>query len=425
MPNGDTLTLRMPQRRVKIAVEFYNDAEKEKLLSYANHEKIEEIVKSGLEVTTEEFLTYYLFHKKRPGKVGWRNHREIGRKIGNALAELDEWVDFNGKSISTPADVAGQDRAITERIGESVGLSVISHLHGLTAADWDRIPTSDHRTFDYQIASDGHQIVQMEAKGSATADNSVKTSSVSQHKRSILDKKKEIDALEKQRKYRFPADLRYGTITVMGGSGSQVRCLLVDPPADGDGTAAEGLRLLQRVRFLRDWISFISPRSQLASALQTRLAALEHLPDPLSLDGVPLRKGNGEEFDFTPIGGILRGHASFFTTKSKITDSQAGGIVVPLPTGHLFFLGIRETLLEEAAKQQMHSIMSYKAESGPLRKKVECVMTQKAFDAMRFPPPNIERTSEEGSYYRFELPGLIHYSDSGILYGVLPTHEDE
>jgi transposase InsO family protein len=71
----------MPQRRVKIAVEFYNDAEKEKLLSYANHEKIEEIVKSGLEVTTEEFLTYYLFHKKRPGKVGWRNHREIGRKI--------------------------------------------------------------------------------------------------------------------------------------------------------------------------------------------------------------------------------------------------------------------------------------------------------------------------------------------------------
>jgi hypothetical protein len=120
MPNEDILTLRIPQRRVKIDVEFYDDVQREKLLSYPNHKKIAEIVKSGLEVTTEEFLTYYLFHKKRPGKVGWRNHKEIGRKIGNALAELDGWVDFNGKSISTPTDVAGQDKAITERIGESI-----------------------------------------------------------------------------------------------------------------------------------------------------------------------------------------------------------------------------------------------------------------------------------------------------------------
>src|ERR1044071_8206367 len=99
----------------------------------------------------------------------------------------------------------------------------------------------------------------MEAKGSAAVDNSRKTSSVSQHKKSIADKKKVISEEEQKNSYAFPADLRYGTIAVMGQSvADPVKCLLVDPPAEGDGKAAEGFRILQRVRFLRDWISFIS-----------------------------------------------------------------------------------------------------------------------------------------------------------------------
>jgi hypothetical protein len=127
MPKGLTLKLEIPQKTVRVDVEFYDEVEKGKLLRYPNHKSIDGLAKSGLEIPTEEFLTYYLFHKKRPGKVGWRNHKEIGRKIGNALAELDEWIDFDGESISTPANVVGQDKAITERIGESIGLSVISH----------------------------------------------------------------------------------------------------------------------------------------------------------------------------------------------------------------------------------------------------------------------------------------------------------
>ncbi len=426
MPTNFTLTLELPQPTVKVAVEFYNAAEKQKLLKYPTHAVMERLVKSGLEIPTEEFLTYYLFHKKRPGKEGWRNYAEVGRKIGHALAELSEWVDFNGESVSTPADLAGQDRAITERIGESIGLSVVSHMHGLTAADWDRIPIGRYSSFDYQIASDGKHIIQMEAKGSSASDNSRKTSSVSQHKTSIADKKKAIAEREMQNAYAFPADLRYGTIAVMGESvDDPVKCLLVDPPADGDGTKAQRFRLLQRMKFLRDWISFISPRSQLASALQTRLAALERLPDPFLLDGVPLLKGSGKPFDFTPIGGMLGEHASFFTSKSKITDGPAGGVVVPLPSGDLFMLGIRETLLEQAAGQQLRRLADYKAEHGPEPKTVECVVTERGLSELRLPSRILEEASKYGGYYTFELAGQIQYSDTGVLFGVLPIDKDQ
>jgi hypothetical protein len=421
-----TLTLELPQPTVKVAVEFYDAAEKQKLLKYPTHAVMENLVKTGLEIPTEEFLTNYLFHKKRPGKEGWRNYNEVGRKVGYALAELSEWVDFNGESVSTPSDLAGQDRAITERIGESIGLSVVSHIHGLTAADWDRIPIGRYSTFDYQIASDGKHVVQMEAKGSSVADNSAKTSSVSDHKSNIAEKKKKIAEWEKKNAYTYPADLRYGTITVMGESADEpVKCLLLDPPADGDGAAAARFRLLQRMRFLRDWISFISPRSQLASALQTRLAALERLPDPFILDGVPLLKGNGKPFDFTPIGGMLGGHASFFAAKSKITDGPAGGVVVPLPNGDLFFLGIRETLLEQAAGQQVWRLTDFKTEHGPMRKTVECVVTERGLSELRLSPNVRERVSRYGGYYTFELEGQIQYSDTGILFGVLPTKEEQ
>ncbi len=108
MPTSFTITLELPQPAVRVAIESYDDAEKEKLLRYPTHARMQNLVQSGLEIPTEEFLTYYLFHKKRPGKEAWKNYREVGRKIGHALAELSDWVDFNGTSVSTPSDLVGR-----------------------------------------------------------------------------------------------------------------------------------------------------------------------------------------------------------------------------------------------------------------------------------------------------------------------------
>jgi hypothetical protein len=40
--------------------------------------KIDEIISQGVEIPLSELLTYYLFHRLRINKPGWRNYNEIG-----------------------------------------------------------------------------------------------------------------------------------------------------------------------------------------------------------------------------------------------------------------------------------------------------------------------------------------------------------
>jgi len=425
---ADVQTLTLPQRTIRVAVEYYDDVQKKEFAKYPTAQKIEDIVRDSIEISTEQFLTYYLFHDKRPGKEGWRNYREVGHKIGRAIAWLDEWIDFNGESISTPADVDVQDRGTTERVGESIGLSVVSEIHNLTAADWDRIPEMPGRfglpTFDYRIASDGKNIIQVETKGASIRDGNDRSGSIPNHRHNISTKKSAIAEAQQRRRYPFPANLRYGTITVVSPNRDEaVKCLLVDPPAEGNPELSRRLRLLLHVNFLRDWISFISPRSQLAAALQTRVVALANVPDPFVMDGLPLLRGNGRPFEFSPIGGFP-GHSWFFASKSRITDSRDGGAVVPLPNGDLFFLGLRQPLVDLVAQQQLRQLIELRTEQGPVQKTILCVLTERNFESLRLPPVIAERRRTYGGYVEFEMRGTIHYSDGGTLFGVLPTREN-
>lgn len=154
----------LQQKTVKVQVEYYDDHEKTKLLAYPSATEIQKTVQSSpIEISIEEFLTYYLFYNKRPGKRGYGSYEELRTNIRRALTELDGWVLFNGISICSEADALPQDIRITEKIGEAIGLSVVNRIHGLTAADWDRIPPKGGQgappVFDYQTASDGKNIM--------------------------------------------------------------------------------------------------------------------------------------------------------------------------------------------------------------------------------------------------------------------------
>lgn len=423
MPNSQTQAfLNIPQSVIRAKIDYYNQAEKDKLLNYPTAARIQALVANGINIPTEEFLTYYLFHRRRPGKPGWQDYNQIARRIGIAIDYLYEWIDFNGSSISCHPDVDRQERDITEHIGESIGLSVISWIHGLTVMDWDRIPEQYGpkalRTFDYQLASDGQRVLQLEAKGSATSDNTVFTSAIKKHRQNITAKKTSIN---KNQNYPYPADLRYGTITVLGHSAiTPVKCLLVDPEPEGNEERARKLRLVQRMNFLRDWIVFVSPRSQLASALSTRLASLEELEDPFQLNRIPLRKGNGELFNYNAEPFFLGGHSSFFVNKSRITDGPAGGITIQLLDGNFFFLGIRQELLELAANQELSSVLEFKTEGGSMQKVVDCFFSEGRFSLLSNQELLMNRAQRKRGYYSLLLSGTIHYSNSGILYGVLP-----
>lgn len=429
MPKLDVATVHLPQRTIRVDVEYYDNTERDKLLAYPTADAIRRVVEQGVMVPCEEFLTYYLFHRKRPGKPGWRNYQEIGHRIERSISDLAEWIDFNGQSISTPRDVEIQEKALTERIGESVGLSVINDIHQLTEADWDHIPEQSgarpFRTFDYQIASDGSITLQLEAKGSSCEDNTRKTPSISGHKRSIHEKK--IAIAKSGTDYPFPASLRYGTIAIVGEDPAvPVKCLLLDPPAVAEDASARRLRLLNRMRFLADWISFVSPRSHLASALNTRVASLQVLRDPFELDNVPLRRGNNEFFEFEVIDRY--GHSSFFSNKAWVSDGPAGGIVTNY-NRDLLFLGFREELPRLAAAQNFLDVLSYTADTVSLLKTVQIHLTLGRFQALRLPDTMLPGkpaellpgAPREPGLLRISLAGELHYTKEGLVFGVLPV----
>jgi hypothetical protein len=280
-------------------------------------------------------------------------------------------------------------------------------------------------SFDFQIASDGRQFVQVETKGSSVDDNRVLSAAVKAQKKRIDDKKAKLDEMAKEGKDPNPSSLRYGTIAVVDGrKDGNVRCLLTDPPAEQVHEDPMRFRLLNRMRRLRDWISFLSPQSALATALATRVADLEVVTNPFELDNVRLQRGTGERFIIETYGGVSWRHSNFMASKSRVTDGPAGGVVLQLSKRALFFFGIREELLVMAANQQFESVTHYKANVDSIQKKVACTFSAGRYGSLVLPASIQKAVTETGGYVHFPLSGILNYSPEGLVFGVLPLPEE-
>ncbi|MDD2326520.1 MAG: hypothetical protein PHW63_11095 [Alphaproteobacteria bacterium] len=413
------------QHTIRVRVDYYDALEREKFQKYPSAEQINSIASTIIDVPTAEFLTYYLFHLKRLGDPHFASYKDISRELEIAVTDLHRRVHFNGVSISIPDSVQSPSDVATERIGEAVALSVVNRIEGLTEADWSPIPTVSGRniskkTFDYALASNGERFVQVECKGSATVSdaNNYKTSSVSIHKSSIIKKKEQV------RRTDGKASLLYGAISVIDNRhDSVVQCWLVDPPSRDFDEVPQKYRLLQRMKFLRDWITFISPRSQFSSAIATRINDLESLHDPFELNGVPLLRNAKDPFEFRPVH-TDRPHSRFLATRSRIVDGPAGGVVLQISKTALMLLGIREELCNLAAKQNLKNILEYSGRIGSIQKTVECVFSRRRYNSLVLPESVKHIATRNGAYHRFKLPGQIHYSAGGLVFGVLPLPEE-
>ena len=417
----------IPQETIRVEVAFYDEADREALLQYPTAETLAKVVAEPIDVPTGEFLSYYLFHRKRLGTPGYRDYQSIGRQLGTAISHLDGCIDFNGHSIRTATGVVEQLPEISEHVGEGIGLCVIGKIHDLTEADWSPIKVQRGRkaapSFDFELASDSRHLIQVENKGSSVGDNQLLDNRIKAQRRLIAAKKTKLNALGQNQTDPNPASLRYGTITAVDSrTNGNVRCWLTDPPAELDRDPRT-FRLMQRMRFLRDWISFISPRSHLAVALSTRFADMEALNDPFELNGVALRRGNGERFDFTTPQGFEE-HSSFLATKSRITDGPAGGVVVQISDEQLFLLGIREDLVVLASEQNFDRLLTYQAAATSIEKTINCVISDSRLQGFRLPSWLLEKAWRRAGYVSFQLTGLIHYSPAGLVFGALQLPEN-
>ncbi len=410
---------------IVVDVEYYDDDEKRKLLAYPTAPAIKILVANPLQIPKAEFLTYYLFHRIKIGAPGYRDYKSVAEKIHRSLEAIGECIDYQHGSVRTPKGFTRQLTEISEHVGEAIGLSVASRIHGLTEADWSPIPEQRGRgakpSFDFQIASDGEQFVQVETKGSSVSDNRSHSGAVKAQKARIDEKKGKLAALSAPGDDPNPASLRYGTITIIDGrQDGNARCLLVDPPPEQMPRDPKLFRVISRIRHLRDWISFLSPRSPFAAALATRFADLEALRDPSELDGIPLLRGSGEQFNFEPYGTGRWSHSSFMATKSRVTNGPAGGVVMQLSSSNLFLFGVRESLLLSAAKQDFEDIVSFKAETGSTQKVVDCTFSSGRFSDLDLPDSVRDMAKKSGAYFHFPLSGVLHYSAEGLVFGLLP-----
>ncbi len=397
----------------KVEVLYYDDEEKKKLLASPAGPLLSPVVGNIIEVSTAEFLTYYLFNLKRT-LINLPTYESLAPQIARASRELDGFVDFNANSIRTAAVVENQRIEITERIGEAIGLSVISRIHQLIRADWQPLDKKSgpygQRTLDYELASDSHLHVQVENKGSSVLENSHKSSPIYQQAFNIRNKKEEAPSLV--------SSVRYGTITAIDSrEDSIVKCYIMDPEPESIARNPMDARLLSRMRFLQRWISYLSPKSQLATALASRLIALEYSSNFSDLDGVPLLRGDGRLFE---LSGRFGEYSPFFNTKSKIVGGPTGGVVIQLSADYLFFVGVMEDLLLLSTSQDFEAIRGYSRIPGTVLKTVECLFPRGRLRNLIL-PDNL-KTWESGSYQGFHLEGRMYYSSAGLVFGFLPLN---
>lgn len=414
-----SLPLVAPPETLRVEVAYYDEEEQAAFKEALGRDILGGSARE-LVIPTPDFCTYYQYYKLRAGVPGYDSHDHVAGKWVHALAELDGQIEFTGGSVRL-IQTDGASKGTNERIGEAIGLSVASRLHGLHEGDWSRIPESNKRkTLDFErpVASDGHRFVLLEAKGSSVENNALKPSAVSKHKRSIKDKKDAATPEEQEN------SILYGTIGVLDDRPESIaRCWLVDPPAGITGDPFL-FKLLTRFEYIARHISFLGQRSQLATALWTRLAALRAAKEYTALDGVVLRTGSNAEFSpetYDQIGT----HNPWFGSKSVVSDGPAGGHVFAVDDRVLLFIGIREQLVALASLQDFQAIAEYTFPPGTVEKAVECAVPAARFrrDFARFMEvPGQERRSEAG-YVRFSLSGHLHYCQSGLVFGVLPIPE--
>jgi hypothetical protein len=415
-------TIALPQETIRVEVGFFSEEDRNALLKYPTADTLKKLTAEPIKISTAEFLVYYLFHRQRLGTLGYRNYSTVGTKLGIALSALADCVEFTEHSIATAEGVVHQLNEVTEHVGEAIGLSVMNRIHDVTEADWQIIPSRGGRgakaSFDFQLASDNHNLIEVENKGSSVSDNRTPDENVKAQKRKIAAKKEKLNAVDHDGASEPSKSLRYGTITVLDPRrDGYVRCWLTDPPADVAQNPSR-FRLIQRMRFLRDWISFISPRSHLAVALATRVAALEVLENPFELDRVPLLRGNAERFELIPFDRFGE-HSRFLAGKSKIIDGPGGGEIVRVSDRALFLLGIREELLVIAAEQDFQRLLAYKAPTGSEDEVVECSLSRSRARTIDL-PSYLDEGQKRLQTVRFRARGSIQYSPAGLVFGVIP-----
>lgn len=333
----------------RIAVRAYDQSHRDALLAGRSGTEVAAVLDTDVNVPTSDLLSYALFREQKD-YPGWRNYHELARRAALRVAHFEEYFDTSGNELRSRFPRGDDpDRALTEAIGVGVGLTVVSAIHGLTQADWEKIPISTSKDLDFEIASTGGYMVEVEAKGSIVTPSEIR-SEISSHAASIKAKK------DSQRA-SGNTNVLYGTIAAVPSATTEPTiCYMLDPPAHDSQLDPSVHRLLARMSFYYRELAIFS-RAHFLVALRNRIAEIARL-NSHELDGLPLLRADGKPFD-APVS-LWRQHSC--------VEDFAFGRLYAVGNGKAFFRGVRNDVIEPLLSQTRSAIDTLRFDSLDERK---------------------------------------------------------
>ena len=410
---------------INLSVEYYDTAQRTLFQGFPNATTLNNLVQNGITISRDEFLSYMMFTEQMD-RNGFRTYSDLQGRIQSRLGDIDDFLSFNNGSVQ--ARIIGNDMmqiGFTERIGVALGLCVVNMIHGLTTADWKKIPTAPgrkgHPTFDFEIpiASTGANFIQAENKGSTITDNSQQNNSVQAHYSGIQGKKKYVRKEEQQRHIPIHQNLFYGTIGVLDNRENSIaKVWLVDPPAFGIEMEPKKYKLLARLRYYLDEFKNIGVKDKIIKALVKRIEEIENSSEYLKFDNVPLDYKYPRAYHLFMDGKMF----------AAVDNNEAFGriFIVELKQNVLpFLIAFPKALLRIIILQNFDSILNYEYSPDFISENVQVLMRLGDKDLVEQKlPVNLKFIlNERKKYYESTYFGKVSHSTDGRIFGLLNNYE--
>ncbi|AMB73468.1 hypothetical protein NS303_20770 [Pantoea ananatis] len=321
-----------------IKVKFYNLPHRLKLLNKANYPKkvtdeIRRVIKNGCNIKGADFVLYTLFYNKGYGIT----QAEFATKVKSMEDLLSLHIVVSNSTIQKRYRRA-LPRGVTDNIGESIGMLIISHFYGITNADWDVIPESNrNKTLDFSLAISASGLVQLETKGTSAIKLAISKPY------NDICKKKNVKSV-------INGNYNYGTIATIDQN--EVCCYLVDPPGNDDEFDVVFLRVFSRLQYYLRILNIIAPESELIEVIDKRLSQLLNESFDYTED-IKLKPNSRGSFNYDS-----GNRPTYFFNAYYDGDTKGGygGRCFFVDSTSLLFVGVTNDLLVEIVNQDFEYI---------------------------------------------------------------------
>jgi len=328
---------------IKLDVQFYSP-EHEKLLqsNCDQYAKIKALVNSGFDVESDVLLSYAIFQEQKFKGDIWETYKELQEKLPPFKETWQQNYDFSKGTIHAKCKRGEIEPHHIEALGVGGALSFVSHIYGLTEADWEKVkgPSQVSRT-DFKIASTGDTFVEVEAKGIVVPEH---------NKKYVYDAKSSIEKKKKAQRDNQNKNTMLGVVTAIPYDNNLIaRCYILDPPPETISLDPFKYKLLARLYFYWRELCMLS-RAHFLEDLINRIKAIQSLHNDYKLlDGLPLLNRKGDPHVLPQ---------SLFKKRSTMVDNSVFGEVMPLGRldNKFIFYGFETKVVETLLMQDFKEI---------------------------------------------------------------------